>query len=135
MVIYSIPEKLDIIWMPEILAIVNVWTSFTVSINEYKNAILEHGIIFAKTNKAVAWIVDSSGATGSFSEDIHSLIINEVFPSFTKCGIKYYITIKSKISRSAKTTVAGYLSKIGPHGLTIVDVDSLGDAVKWMKGY
>lgn len=131
--INSIPGKMDTYWVPDVHSILDVWTTYAVSMQEFSDAVLVKGVKYAKANKGIAWIVDSSSAKGAFSPEIQAFIGNDVFPAFTKNGIKYFITILPKESALTRMTVKNYSSKAGPNGLELVEVNSVEDAFEFLK--
>lgn len=133
MKIYSIPGKLEVTWRDDVKAVVDTWTTYNVSLEEFKEAVLVKGLNHAKANEAIAWIVDSSTAKGVFSQEIQNFIGSDIFPAFAKNGIKYFITITSKVSALTRMTVQTYSAKTGPHGLKLVELNSVLDAVNWLK--
>ncbi len=76
--------------------------------------------------------MDSSNATGTFSQEIQQLIGTDIFPAFAKGGIRFFITILSK-SAITNLGIKSYSSKTGPHGLQLVEVASLDVAIRWLK--
>lgn len=131
--IHSIPGKLDVSWRADVKAIVDTWSTYFVSLDEFKTAVLDKGLSHAKANGAIAWVVDSSSAKGVFTQDIQDFIGSDIFPAFAKNGIKYFITITSEVSALTKMTVKSYAAKTGPHGLQLVELNSVDDAVEWLK--
>ena len=133
MSVFSIPGKLDVNWRFDVKAVVDTWTSYAVTLDEFKDAIFNQSIPYAKANGGKAWIVDSSTASGTFSQEIQAFIGSDVFPAFTANGIKYFITITSQVSALTKMTVSSYAAKAGPNGLQLLEVNSVDDAVAWLK--
>ncbi len=131
--LYSIPGKLETSWCQEASCVVDTWTSYSVSLDEFKKAVMENGLEYAKVNKGVAWIVDSSTAKGVFSQEIQEYIGSEVFAAFAENGIKYFITITSQVSAITKMTVSSYSSQVGPNGIRLVEADSVENAIEWLK--
>jgi len=132
--IHSIPGKMDTYWVSDVNAILDVWTTYAVSLQDFSDAVLVKGVKHAKANKGIAWIVDSSTAKGAFSPEIQQFIGTDIFPAFTKNGIKYFITILPKESALTRMTVKNYSSKAGPNGLELVEVNSVEDAIEFLKG-
>ena len=130
--VFEIPGKLSVSWIGEVKAIVDTWTSYYISLAEFKNAVLEKGVSFGKIRGVKAWIVDSSQAKGAFSQEIQDFIGSTVFPKFAEIGVKYFITITSQISAVTKMTVASYSAKTGPNGLQLVEVASVEHAIEWL---
>jgi hypothetical protein len=129
--IYCIPGKLKMHWNDEVKAIIDTWTSYQVTLDEFAFAILEKGLIHAKENDAVAWIVDSNKAVGTFTRECQRFIATDIFPSFAKNGIKYFITINSK-NTMTNFTVKEYQAKAQPNGLLLVEVLNVYEAVEWL---
>ena len=67
------------------------------------------------------------------SKEIQDFIGNSVFPAFAKNNIKYFITITSKVSAITKMSVRSYSAKTGPNGLKLVELNSVADAITWLK--
>lgn len=131
--VHSIPGKLTVTWQNDVKAIVDSWDSYSITLEQFSDAVLAKGVNFAKSHKAVAWIVDSSKAKGAFSVEIQNFIGSDVFPAFAKIGIKYFITITSQISSVTKMSVKNYSAKTGPNGLKLVEVGSVSEAIEWLK--
>ena len=132
MQITQIPGKMVETWNDEVKAVVDTWTSYGVKLDEFKEAVLGKGLAHSKLHQGRAWIVDSSKAVGSFSSEIQDFIGTEVFKSFAKGGVKYFITITSA-SAVTKLTIRSYSAKVGPSGIQLVEVASVEDAVDWLK--
>lgn len=130
--VYQIPGKLTVEYDATVRAIIDTWSSYTVSVDEFREAVLTRGLSHAKLYQARAWIVDSSSATGAFSSEINQLIAKEVFPAFVKNGIKHFITITAQ-SALTKLSIAGYTSQVGPSGMKLVEARSTNDAKEWLK--
>ncbi|MBI9046937.1 MAG: hypothetical protein JEZ06_20795 [Anaerolineaceae bacterium] len=133
MAIYSVPGKMEGIWREDIKAVVDTWADYFVTLDEFKEAVLGKGVPYAKAHGAVAWIVDSSKAKGVFSQEIQDFIGSDIFPNFANNGIKYFITITSTVSAVTKMNVSTYAAKAGPHGLQLLELNSVADAEMWLK--
>ncbi len=130
--VYNISGKLEVKWLPEVGAIVDKWKSYSVTLQEFQTAILDKGLNYAKFWNGSAWIADSSDANGVFSKDIQDFINSEVFPAFSKSGIKYFVTVKPKNALTS-LTVKKYAEKAGPNGLRLVETSSLAEAINYLK--
>ena len=133
MKVYEVEGKIRSEWNSEVRAIIDTWTTYMISLDEFKTAVLEKGLSFAKTNHGHAWIVDSSQAKGLFSKEQLEFIDQEVFPAFHNAGIKYFITIKPTNSVFTEMTVKQYSALTGPHGIQLVEVSSVDQAIMWLK--
>ena len=132
MEIHKIENKLIVTWRDDIKAIVDKWEDYSVSIDVFRNAVLEIGLTHAKANGGVAWIVDSSDASGVFKKEIQDFIGSDVFPAFANNGIKYFITILPK-NAITKLNVRNYSRKAGPNGLELIEAASFDAAVDFLK--
>ena len=117
MKVYSIPGKLEVTWLGDVKSIVDTWSNYNVTLEEFKEAVMSNGLKHAKANGGIAYIVDSSTAKGAFSQEIQTFIGSDAFPAFAKNGIKYFITITSQVSTVTKMAVKSYAAKTGPNGL------------------
>ncbi len=131
--VFELPNKLTVDWKKEVRAIIDTWTTYNISLDEMRRAVLIEGVNFAKERQVKAWIVDSSSAKSAFSQDIHRLIDTEIFPVFHSIGVKYFITINSKISSITRLNVKQYSAVAGPNGVQLIELNSVADAVKWLK--
>jgi hypothetical protein len=131
--LHGIPGKLEVSWRADVKAIVDTWTDYGVTLEEFKEAVLVKGVNYAKQNGGIAYIVDSSKAKGCFSQEIQTFIGSDVFPTFVRNGIKYFITINSQASALTQGTVRAYQAKTASCGLKLVEVNSVDDAVMWLK--
>ncbi len=130
--VYEIPGKLKVEWDPKARAIVDTWTSYNISLADFRNAVLVKGLNHSKAHRGRAWIVDSSKASGSFSQEIQAYIGSHIFPAFTKNGVKYFMTITAE-SALTRMTVAQYSKKAGPNGLALLNGSSVDGAISWLK--
>ena len=131
--VYSIPGKVEAVWREDVKAIISTWSDYFVTLEDFKQAILVKGVNYARANDGIAWITDSRQAKGAFSKEIQEFIDNDVFPAFAKIGIKYFITITSQVSALTRLTVSSYSAKAGPHGITLVETNTVNGAIKWLK--
>ena len=120
-------------WIEDVKSILDTWTTYNVSLAEFKKAVLVDGLNYASAHGGVAWIVDSSSAKGAFTPEIHKFIETDVFAAFARIGIKYFITINSQVSAITKLNVKQYSSVAGPHGVKLLEFNSSSDAVIWLK--
>lgn len=130
--VYNINGKLEVKWLPEVKAIIDKWQDYSVTLEEFQTAIMDKGLNYSKFSNGIAWIADSSEAKGVFSKDIQDFINSNVFPAFSKSGIKYFITIKPKNSLTG-LTVRKYSEKVGPNGIKLVETESLNEALNFLK--
>jgi hypothetical protein len=130
--IFEIPNKLLCEWDSEANAVIDTWSTYYVSLEEFKEAVLIKGVNYGKVNGVIAWIVDSNRAKGVFSQEIQKFIETDIFPTFAKIGVKYFITINSE-SALTNMTISQYSSKAGPYGLKVLDASSSKGAIEWLK--
>jgi hypothetical protein len=131
--IFEIPGKLTVEWENEIKAIIDTWTNYTITLVQFKEAVMQKGVGHAIGKGVKAWIVDSSNATGAFPQEIQAFIGSDCFPMFAKIGVKYFVTIAPTKSAITKMVVSSYSAKTGPNGLKLVEVNSVKDAIEWLK--
>lgn len=132
MKVYEIPGKLTVEWNAEVHAIIDTWSSYFTTLEEFKEAVLVKGLNHAKANGGIAWIVDSHTAKGVFSPEIQKFIETDVFPAFAANGIKYFLAINAE-SAVTRLTVNQYTSKLGPAGIKLLMGTSTEGAIEWLK--
>ena len=132
-IIQEIPGKMVTTWNSEVKAVIDTWTTYSISLEEMTEAVLVKGVNYAQIRGGIAWIVDSSKAEGVFAPAIQEFIGSTIFPKFVEIGIKYFITIKPEVSGITSLTVRSYSAKAGPCGLQLIDLRSVDDAVLWLK--
>jgi hypothetical protein len=79
MKIFEITGKLTVEWNAEAEAIVDTWKSYSVTLEEFEEAILK-GIDYAVAHGGVAWVADSRKAEGQFSKEIQNFIVSDILP-------------------------------------------------------
>lgn len=131
-VIHSIPAKLEVAWDPGARAVIDTWSSYAITLDQFRDAVMGKGLTYAKSHRARAWIVDSSTAHGAFPQEVQAFIGSDVFPAFAANGINYFLTIVSK-SAVTNISIQDYTSKLGPHGIQLVEVPSVDMAVEWLS--
>jgi len=129
--VYEIPGKLTVEWDPTAKAIIDTWLTYSITLEEFREAVLIKGVNYAKNNGGIAWIVDSHKATGVFSQEIHKFIETDIFPTFAKIGIKYFMTIDSEQALT-KLTIQQYSTVAGPCGLKLLNGNSAAGAIEWL---
>ena len=130
--IYEIPGKLKVEWESDVRAIVDTWTTYFVTLEEFREAVLVQGVNYAKANGGQAWIVDSHHAVGVFSPEIQDFIVSDVFPTFAKIGIKYFMTINAQDALT-RITVEKYTAEAGPQGMKVLKGSSAAGAIEWLE--
>ncbi len=134
MKVYEIKDTVVGVWNSEVRAMVDTWKNYSfLTLDNYKNTIFVKGVNYAKANNGQAWIVDSSNATGVFSQEIQQYIEKYAFKIFKKKGINYFITINSEISPLTKMTVNRYNTHANDAGVEQIEVNSVADAIEWLK--
>ena len=103
--IFEIPNKLLVEWEPSAKAIIDTWTTYFVTLEEFKDAVLIKGVNYAKANNAQAWIVDSHKAKGVFSPEIQEFIASDVFPTFAKISAAPVLVLSLQIVYSHEPTL------------------------------
>lgn len=131
--IYEIPGKFTVEWENDVKVMIDTWTSYNITLDQFKEAVIKKGVAHATGKGVKAWIVDSSNATGALPQEIQNFIDSDCFPTFARIGVKYFITITSAKSALTKMSVNTYSAKAGPNGLKLVQVNSVNEAIEWMK--
>jgi hypothetical protein len=132
MKIHEIPGFLLVEWSEQGKAVIDTWSSCSIKVAEFREAILIKALAYAKAHQARAWVVDSSKAKGAYPQDVQDLIASEVFKAFAGIGIKFFISIKPA---SAVTTMSlnRVISQLGPAGIQMVEVPDVETALAWLK--
>ncbi len=86
MKIQEIHGKMISTWEADVNAVLDTWTNYHVTLDEFKDTVLIKGLDFSKTHGGIAWIVDSSNAKGVFSQEIQEFIASDVFQTFFVTG-------------------------------------------------
>ena len=134
MKVYEIKDNLVGEWNSEAKAMIDTWTSYYfLTLEDFKNAVFDKGIKFAKQNNGIAWIVDNTNAKGVFSQDIQIFLKEEGFKIFKDNGIKYFITINSNANPLTNMTVSRYKATASESGLHQIELNSVADAIMWLK--
>ncbi len=132
MVVHQIPGILVVDWNDQVKATIDTWTSYAITLDQFREAILQKGVANAKLHGGRAWVMDAAKAKGAFPQDVQNLIATEVFKTFASIGIKYFITVKSS-STITNLAIGRYTALLGPHGIKMVDVPDLKTAIEWLK--
>jgi hypothetical protein len=130
--VYEIPGKLLVEWDSDAKAVIDTWSTYAVTLAEFKDAVLIKGVTQAKTNGVKAWIVDSSKAKGAFSAEIQNFIATQVFPAFVRIGVKHFITIDSE-SAITNLSVKQYSTNADSSGLNVIKGSSIQGVIEWLK--
>ena len=132
--IHEIPGKVKVEWEPGTRSVIDHWSAMgQVTLAEFRTTVLEKGLGYAAPKGGRAWIVDNSAAKGAFSQEIQDFIGSDVFPAFAKAKIKFFITVASADSPLANMSAKKYQAKLGPNGISLVEVGSVEDALKWLR--
>ena len=132
MKVHEIPGTLLVEWNDDAKVTIDTWTSYAIKAAQFREAILEKGVSNAKAHGGLAWVMDASRAKGAFSPDVQKLIETEVFKTFAKIGIKYFLTIKST-SAVTNLSIKNYTAHLGPCGIQMVEVPDVDKAIAWVK--
>jgi len=99
-----------------------------IKVAQFREAILEKGVAYARAHGGRAWVMDASKAKGAFPQDVQELIEREVFKTFAAIGVKYFLTIKSE-SALTNMSINRYAAHMGPCGIQMVEVPSAAMAI------
>ena len=134
MLVSEVPGVLRVEWISDGNTMADVWTKYSITVDQFRQAVLVKGINFAKSRGVKSWVMDASKATGAFTREVQNLIETENFPTFARAGIKHFLTIKST-SAITNLSIGAYSSKLGPNGIQMVDVPDLKGAIAWLKAH
>lgn len=132
MTVHEVPGTLVVEWNDEVRAMVDTWSSYGITVPQFRDAILNKGLTYAKTHGGRAWVMDATAAKGAMGEDVQKLIEAEVFKAFAAIGIKYFITIKSG-SAITNMSIKNFTSHVGPCGIQMVEVPDRNKAIAWLR--
>jgi hypothetical protein len=132
MKVHEIPGTLLVEWNDVIKATIDTWSTYAITVEQFREAILQKGVANAKAQGGRAWVMDASKAKGAFPLEVQKLIEAEVFKSFAKIGIKYFLTVKSA-SVITNTSIKSYTVHCGPCGIQMVEVPDVDKAIAWLK--
>ncbi|HZW95640.1 MAG TPA: hypothetical protein VFF64_22000 [Candidatus Eremiobacteraceae bacterium] len=133
MIVHEIPGTLLVEWNDEVRAMVDTWSAYRITVPQFREAILNKGLGYAKTHRGRAWVMDGTRAKGAMPEDVQKLIEAEVFKAFAANGIKYFITIKSTASAVANMSIKSFAAHAGPCGIQLVEVPDQDKAIAWLR--
>jgi len=133
MLIHEMPGTLRVEWNDSVKAMVDTWSSYMIKASQFREAILDKGVSYARSHGAKAWIMDATNAKGAFPQEVQTLIATEVFKTFAAIGIKYFITIKSSTSAITNLSINSFTAQIGPCGIQMVEVPDQSKAIEWLK--
>ena len=132
MKVHQIPGKLEVEWREDVNSMWDKWYNYNITLEEFTQAIMEKGVSFARSHRAIAWIADASIAKGVFADEIQEFITKKVFEQFAKIGIKYFISVQPQ-SALTKLGVKRYESQVGPKGITLVEAKDIDAAIAFLK--
>jgi hypothetical protein len=133
MKVHEIPGTLLVEWNDEGKTMVDTWSNYTIKVPEFREAILNKGLAYAKAHNSHAWVMDGTTAKGAMPSDVQKLIETEVFKAFAAIGIKYFITIKSTASAVANMAIKSFTAHLGPCGIQMVEAPDVNKAIAWLK--
>jgi len=134
MKVHEIPGTLTVEWNDEAKTMIDTWSTYIITVPQFREAILRKGLSHAKANGGRAWVMDATKAKGAFPPDIQKLIETEVFKAFAGIGIKYFVTIKSG-SMVTNMSIKSFTAHLGPNGIQMVEVPDQNNAIAWLKAH
>jgi hypothetical protein len=132
MLVHEIPGVLLVEWNDDVRAMVDTWSNYAIKVPQFREAILNKGVAYAKAHGGRAWVMDATKAKGALPQDVQKLIETEVFKIFAAIGIKYFITIKSA-SALTNMAIKSFTAHLGPCGLQMVEVPDVNHAIAWLR--
>jgi hypothetical protein len=131
--IHEIRGKLLATWLDDVRAVLDTWATYDISLDDFRETVVVKGVDYARAHGGVAWIVDSSTAVGSFSDEIQRFILTDVYPAFARVGIRHFITITSKVSLATRRTVSRYAANTKVYGIQLVEAENVEAAKEWLR--
>jgi hypothetical protein len=132
MIVHEIPGTLVVEWNDAAKTMIDTWSSYSITLPQFREAIVSKGIAYARAHGGRAWVMDATRAKGVFPQDVQKLIETEVFKGFAAIGVKYFITIKSA-SAVTNMSINRYTAHLGPCGIQMVDVPDVNRAIVWLR--
>ncbi len=133
MLLKKIDGCLTVEWNEELQAVVDTWFSYSISEDEFQEAILENGLSYAKSKDCHTWVVDSSIAIGVLPERVHAFIESTVIPSFSNAGIKRFVSISSDKSVLTQMNVDRFCEGMQNNGVQVHRFQDFESAKRWLK--
>ena len=130
--LYEVGDKLTVSWNKQVRALINTWSPACLYETDLKKA-LQIGLLHLISNKGIAWIVNTQTQNSYMPLRIQNYIGTTVFPSCVKNGVKYFITINSKIELMPQSYFNFYTNKAVETGLIHIEVNSIDNAIKWLN--
>ena len=127
--IYSIDNKLDVSWYPEIRTVLESWKDYNVELEEFRKAVFVKGINHAKASQGKAWIFEPSAAPGAFNPDVQEMIDRDRFAALGWTGAKFFITVNSAATAVSEVQAASDATR----GVQLLEAPSVDAAVAWVK--
>lgn len=126
--IYSIPDKLEVNWYPDITTVVEIWKNRDVPFEEFRKAVFVKGINHAKASQGRAWIFDGSQSTGSFNAEIQGMIEHDRFAALAWVGAKYYFDVDPAVAEVAPNGDAATTN-----GVQCLKAPNVDAALAWIR--
>ncbi|MGD1096893.1 MAG: hypothetical protein ABSB35_33485 [Bryobacteraceae bacterium] len=133
MKVHEIPGTLLVEWNDEAKTMIDTWSTYAIKVPQFREAILNKGVAYAKAHGGRAWVMDATRAKGAFPPDVQKLIETEVFKAFAAIGVKYFMTIKSVGSVTTNMAIKSFTAHLGPCGIQMVEVPDQNSAIAWLK--
>lgn len=128
----ELPGKMTLSWLPEHRALLDEWTNYFVTLDEFKQlgaAALPH----AEPRGGRAWIIDGSRARNVFPPEVQTFIAEHAFAGLVAHHIAYFISIPSQVSTTTNLGIQRYERHAGPSGIQLVTAASLDDALRFLR--
>ena len=133
MKICTIPGVLEVTWREDVRAVVDTWLKYYVKLEEFKKAMIEIEIPYAKKHGATSWISNPSKAKEALSQEVQECTANELMPRWRKIGIKYFLIVTPEDSTVTRMSISGFSSKLSQHEIKFIEVSDFEDAINWLK--
>lgn len=127
--IYSIDNKLDVSWYPEIRTVLESWKDFNVELEEFRKAVFVKGINHSKASQGKAWIYNADGVAGTYPADVQEMVDRDRFAALGWTGSKYFITVNPAATAVTEVQAASDATR----GVQLLEAPSVDAAVAWVK--
>jgi hypothetical protein len=132
MTVHEIPDTLLVEWNDQVKTMVDTWSTYKITVPQFREAILSKGLAHARAHGGRAWVMDATKAKGAFTPEIQKLIETEVFKAFAAAGVKHFITIKSA-STITNMSIKSFTAHLGPCGIQMLEVPDVDKAIAWLR--
>jgi len=104
-----------------------------VTLEDIEYSCLKISFPFARENNAFAWIIDLSNTTGVLLPNYYDFLEEKIFSKLHETPIRYYFPINTSKSFVSQHSARKYYSKVTKYGVQLIEVNSIEEALEWLK--